>query len=92
MLHVNTGGGSDGPFAWNPNDVDAPGANPEPLQDGADAVTADPLWVIVALHALTRLSPLGHVQCTDQDPTEAVPVFLTVTVAVNPPCQLLSTW
>lgn len=83
--------GVEGPDAWKPKLADAPGARLL-AHEGAFAVQRAPPVVTVALQALTRLTPDGMSQATAQSVQAAAPVFLTVTFAVNPPCQELATW
>ena len=72
-----------------PNDVEAPGAS-APFQGMLAADCEPPLPVKVALHPLESRAPLSQVHVTSQLRSGVVPVFFTVTVAVNPLPQLLS--
>jgi hypothetical protein len=74
---------------WSPKDVEAAGAR-EPLYDRFSAVCAAPDRVKPAFHPFASWLPAGHVHVTRQPRSGAVPVDVTVTVAVKPPGQLLS--
>ena len=68
---------------WYPNDVLPPGAI-VPLYDMFRAVTADPLTLTTAFHALVTVCPAGSAYVSVQPFTVDVPVLVTVTSAVKP--------
>src|SRR5256885_3971553 len=77
--------------AWKPNVVLDP---PEiwALNEALSAVTWAPLWVSVVFQALVIFWLPAQSQATCHVLVAALPVLATVTVAVNPVPQSLSTW
>ena len=84
------GPGVEDPVAWNPKVTEAFTARLV-AQLGAEIVQVEPLVANVALHPLVSVTPDGAVHVIAQLSHVLVPVFVTVTLAVKPPCQELAT-
>lgn len=74
---------------WKPNDAFPPGLI-EALYAKFVAVTAAPVWVTVAFHALVTFWSPGKVQRRVHAPMLVVPVLSMVTLALKPPDHSLA--